>query len=566
MSLKTLLSLLLIVLLSAACVPQTPVPVFVTPTPAPTSEATPDPTPVDSAAVNQPAPLTVAEAERPIASHIEAISAGGQAPAVGSGTVLTDHAGFPVQIAQHAGAASISANEAGNTAVLADQHQQPMEQQPTLVDPTTPPTPMPTVTWRGPVIGPDYRVPTILPPTPIGPATQPPVAPPVSTPPPITLPLLDPEQMGIQLDINLTAEDWREALARIEQIGVKWIKVQIPWRDVQPDGPNQNDSRFFLLIEQHLQEANRRGFHVLVSFAKAPAWARSVHLEDGPPDNPQDLANFIRLFFQRVNPGLARDAVGEYVNAVEIWNEPNLRREWQGVLPFSGSGYMQLFAPAYQAVREYSATMPIITAGLAPTGTNPGSIDDRQYLRQMYAAGLGSYRDIYIGVHPYSWGNSPDAACCDFNPERGWDDDPHFFFSDTIREYREIMVANGHADVQMWVTEFGWATWDGFPGQPTPDSLWMLYNDKWTQAQYTIRAFEIGQSTDYIGPMILWNLNFALLSGMIDNRDERAAYSLLVPGTLCVVDVEDENITERPLFWMLYDAVRPDIQLDSYCG
>jgi hypothetical protein len=253
--------------------------------------------------------------------------------------------------------------------------------------------------------------------------------------------------------------------------------------------------------------------------------------------------------------------VGEYIDAIEIWNEPNLIREWQGTLPFSGAGYMRLFTPAYNAIRAYSPTMPIITAGLAPTGNTDGSIDDRTYLRQMYAAGLGNYSDVAIGIHPYGWGNAPDAACCG---TRGWDNDPHFFFADTVREYREIMTANGHGNTRMWITEIGWATWDGFPGEPPVGSEWMRFNDKWAQANYTMRAFEIVQSTDLMGPMFLWNLNFAILAGMVENGDERAAYSLVIPGTAGQVQVGSENHTERPLYWMIYDATRPDVQLERY--
>ena len=38
--------------------------------------------------------------------------------------------------------------------------------------------------------------------------------------------------------------------------------------------------------------------------------------------------------------------------------------------------------------------MQIITAGLAPTGANTGTVDDRTFLRQMYAAGLANYQGV----------------------------------------------------------------------------------------------------------------------------------------------------------------------------
>ena len=204
---------------------------------------------------------------------------------------------------------------------------------------------------------------------------------------------------------------------------------------------------------------------------------------------------------------------------------------------------MQLFAPAYQAVRAYSPDIAIVTAGLAPAGENPtlGSRNDRTFLREMYAAGLGNYNDVHIGAHPYGWGNPPDTRCCDPIEGRAWDDQPQFFFLDTLDDYHEIMVANGHGDKTIWVTEFGWATWSGIPTQ-APDE-WMLYNTPDQQREYTLRAFEIAQSLNYVGPMFLWNLNFANAT-LVERSDEKVGYSLLVP-----------DLPPRPLYMAL--AERP---------
>jgi hypothetical protein len=456
--------------------------------------------------------------------------------------------------------------------------------------PTQPPTIAAVVTFTpaaspqviGPLIGPGY-VPPTLPPTPETPAPTPAPATasadaatpiegtavaaapePTQVPQAGTfapLPNLDPNLVGIQLDINLSQEDWNDAMGRIENLGVKWIKVQLPWRDMQPNGPDERGTEFFRRIEQHLEEASRRNFNVMVSVVKAPAWARSNQTEDGPPDDPNALARFITIIFEEFNAGLQRPTIGDYIDAVEIWNEPNLIREWQGTLPFTGAGYMRLFEPAYRAVRAYSPDITVIVAGLAPTGNSEGSVDDTEFLRQMYAAGLGNFRDVVIGAHPYGWGNAPDARCCG---DRGWDDNPHFFYLETLDAYREIMNANGHQDVQMWITEFGYASWDGYPLDPPQP--WMAFNSRWQQGGYTIRAIQLAQERGDIGVKILWNLNFAVLSGLITGRDERAAYSMLVPGGGCAVDVNNAGSTERPVYWMLYDAFRPEVQLQDWCG
>jgi hypothetical protein len=422
--------------------------------------------------------------------------------------------------------------------------------------------PHPTVTWLGPVISSGYVPPATSTPQATLTPTQPPTVEgqPTATPEgvnlslfPNGLPDLDASKIGVQVEGNLDQADWNEVMRRMggDQLALGWIKVQIPWKDLQPNGPNDS-STFFNQLVLFLQDAKVRHLKIMLSVAKAPAWARSTQDQDGPPDDPQTYATFLTVLINQLKGA---------VDAIEVWNEPNLSREWIGKLAFSGAGYMQLFDAAYQAIRATGQPIQIVTAGLAPTGDNPGTVDDRTFLSQMYAAGLGNYHDIAIGVHPYGWANAPDASCCG---TAGWDDDPHFFFADTLRDYRQAMVDHGQSDLQLWVTEFGWGSWDGFPGQPPQGSEWMLRNSKWDQANYTIRAFQIGQQTPYIGPMILWNLNFATLAGLIENNDERIAYSIVVPGANGQIDNHSTGLTERPLYWMLYDAVRPDVHLPSY--
>lgn len=387
----------------------------------------------------------------------------------------------------------------------------------------------------GSIVNEDYVVPPSPTPrptaTPIPSVTPTPRNTPVVTALP-DAPRLDNNAIGLQLYYNMDVAGWDNVLRYTQAAGVGWIKLQANWSWLQPNGPNQFDQSF-RLFQLHVQEADKRGLRVLISIAKAPPWARNVNRnEDGPPDNPQDLANFIRFMLDKIGPN---------IDAIEVWNEPNLIREWTGALPFNGGGYMQLFRPAYDAIRAYSPSMFIITAGLAPVGNVPGAVDDRTFMQQMYDAGLANYRDIAIGIHPYGWGNPPDSRCCNPIPDRGWDDDPHFFFLDNIEDYRRIMVRNGHGDLQMWSTEFGWATWDFLWTEP-PDP-WMTYNTPELQAQYTLRAFEIGEERDYLGPMFLWNLNFANQT-VVSERNEIAGYSLLI-------NAPDGSTWERPLYQAL---------------
>lgn len=360
----------------------------------------------------------------------------------------------------------------------------------------------------------------------------------VTTPLPVDSIGLDRSQMGIQLYYNFGVSGWDRTLGQAAELRVDWIKMQAAWNWLQPDHPGQFDQNF-RLFQLHVQEAHKRGSKVMLSIAKAPPWARNIDRnEDGPPDDPNQLAEFLSFLLQQVGPN---------IDAIEIWNEPNLKREWTGGQALNGSAYMDLFRPAYNAIRAYSPNITIVTAGLAPTGTTPNSsVNDRVYLQQMYNAGLAQYQDVVVGVHPYSWGNPPDFVCCDNVANQGWDDRPQFFFQNNIQDYHETMRANGH-NVQMWATEFGWATWQDYPSQ-MPDQ-WMGYNNATDQMNYTLRAFEIGQELDYVGVMILWNLNFAN-DTIINQRSELAGYSLLYPQ----FDGSDAR-RQRPLYWAL--ARRP---------
>ena len=359
--------------------------------------------------------------------------------------------------------------------------------------------------------------------------------------------------MGVQVHTLLDQKDFGEVGRLTQQLGLGWVKVQIDWKLLQPNHAGETGVDFWRQ-KLYLEDLRRRGHQVLASVARAPDWARSSHEDSGPPDDPRILADFVRQMMEEY---------GKVIDAVEIWNEPNLLREWTG-RPINGAEYVRYFRAAREEINTYSNRMladtsqprqkPVIvlTAGLAPTGNSPWSVDDRTYLRQMYDAGLAGLDDVQLGAHPFGWGNPPDDRCCNAIANRGWDDAPQFFFRQTLEDYRSLMLAYGDADARIWVTEFGWPTWDSLPGDP-PEPF-MSYNDKWAQASYTLRAFQLAQQLDYVGPMILWNMNFAWLPTLVNNRDERAAYSLLVP----------LQPQERPLYWMIYDAVRPELQLDRY--
>ena len=405
----------------------------------------------------------------------------------------------------------------------------------TLPEVTPSTTPVPAGTF-GPVVPPGY----VPPPTQTPRATQTGIPAPTTeviapTPPPP----LDGSRVGVQIHPRIEQAMWREMLGRANDIGFGWVKIQFSWDEMEPDGSG-SQSDYWRQLELYTQDAYLHQLQVMISITKAPDWARSTTEGDGPPNDPQTLVSFIDHVLSRFGPA---------ISAIEIWNEPNLIREWTGAT-MNGAQYMRYFDPAYQAITAWSQAnnhpIQVVTAGLAPTGTSDYSVDDRTFLQQMYQAGLGNYTDVAIGIHPYGWGNAPQDRCCNPVPDRSWDDDPHFFFQDNIEAYHQILTSYGD-DAQLWITEFGWATYDGF-GVEAPQEFFN-YLDETLQAQYTVDAIEILEKSGnypYVGPMMLWNLNFAMLPDAVAvGREEQAGYSLLRP-----------DFTLRPVYTILQRAFK----------
>jgi hypothetical protein len=273
------------------------------------------------------------------------------------------------------------------------------------------------------------------------------------------------------------------------------------------------------------------GSHVLLTLTAAPAWARSTTVEQGPPIMNQDFANFA---------GQVAAHYSRNVRAYEIWTEPNVRREWNGK-PLSAADYVNLLALAYNAIKLADSSALVVTAGLAPTAENDGvnAIDDRQFLRGMYAAGAADFSDA-IGAQPGGWANPPDSTCCSNNRPAvpAWDDQSAFFFLETLQNYRQIMNENGDSGTFIWVTGFGWGSTDGIGAPVNPDFGYVVYTDAQEQGQYTVQAFQIGRDLSYVGPMFLSNLDGCTALG--EGRTE------------CYWSLLDSSGSPRPVF----DAVQ----------
>lgn len=327
-------------------------------------------------------------------------------------------------------------------------------------------------------------------------------SPPAPIPTPAPVPVPAPQSgFGYGIQLHLLGQDRDQVLGAVNDLGFTWIKQQIEWKVFEPAPGQIQWGELDLMVNA----ADAHNVRVLFSVVKAPAWARATNEEDGPPANYQDYWNFV---------GALASRYAGRVDAYEIWNEQNLRREWNGET-LSATRYVQLLAGAYNAIKAADPAAVVVSGALAPTGWNDGvtAIDDRVYFDAMYAAGLKSFSDA-IGAHPNGWANHPTAHCCGQEPSvPSHNDHPSFFFRHTLEDYWNIMVRWGDGNSRIWATEFGWGSLDGLGGQPQPGYEFVAFNTLDEQAEYLTQAFSLARSYNFVGVMFVWNLNFCPVAG-----------------------------------------------------
>ncbi len=320
--------------------------------------------------------------------------------------------------------------------------------------------------------------------------------------PPYDGPPIPRSNIGIQIHIH--QEDQRDIIRHLQALDVGWVKEQVSWKVYEPQ-PGQYAADRFDELDRLVEAANNHGIQVLLSVSKAPEWSRTSSVMDGPPSDYSHFQNFMQTLASRYQGQVA---------AYELWNEPNLQREWNGS-PLSAADLTSLIAQGAAGARAGDPAAIIISAAPATTGINDGvvAIDDRVYLRQMLDAGVGDIVDV-VGAHPYGWANPPDSSSTDASQTApSHNNHPSFFFADTLQDYSAILAEYGYADKQIWVTEFGWGSFETFDASPPPGAEFMTAVSEYQQAEYIQAAYAQTVENTQIGPMILWNLNFAPILG-----------------------------------------------------
>ncbi|MBK6711263.1 MAG: hypothetical protein IPG51_13155 [Chloroflexi bacterium] len=310
---------------------------------------------------------------------------------------------------------------------------------------------------------------------------------------------------GIQIHGNASVGNPVDTMNAVRnQLGLDWVKMQLKWPVIHPSP--EADQWFF--YDSVIEEANKNGLNLMVSIVGAPTWTRALGGENGPPDDYSLYTAFLNELLTR-HPG--------QIQAIEVWNEQNLDREWTTTNGISPEDYVNFLRQAYETIKAQDPNIIVISGALSPTG--PGDwvrwADDFEYLDRALAAGMLNYADC-VGAHHNGYNIPPNVAYDQTGalPEaqtavfRGPFDNPHhsWSFKTTLDTYAQKVQAVD-PNKKLCVTEFGWATSEGYDVYPTGFEF-AQDNTLQEQADYITQAFQQMHDSRAVWLAFLFNFDF----------------------------------------------------------
>ena len=360
--------------------------------------------------------------------------------------------------------------------------------------PTATPTMTPTVTpTLVPIVA--TAVPESVNPdvAPVAPAGQPP-------PPAVSGPAIRPGAGSISLGSgfayggHVTGPGSERAIGAMRSAGMTWMKVQLRWG--VGGGPET--------AAAYIRDAHANGFKILVGLVGDPA-----QLAAGGGE-------YIRQF-----GGFAGDVAALGADAIEIWNEPNLAREWpEGQI--SGANYTALLRESYNAIKARNPSVTVISGAPAPTGAElafPGKVvNDDNFLRQMVESGALNFTDC-VGMHYNEGLVGPRQTSGDPRGDN--------YYTRYLPTLLDVYWGITGGQRPICITELGYLTPEGY-GALDPFFAWAQNVTVAQQAAWLADAAAYTSTSGRVRLMIVWNVDFEFYGA-----DPMAGYAIIRPDGSC---------------------------------
>ena len=288
---------------------------------------------------------------------------------------------------------------------------------------------------------------------------------------------------------HVTSTGSARAINAMRQSGMTWMKKQVRHPGGDAGGV--------------ISAAKSNGFKILI----------------GALGDKNQLASRGSAYMDEFVAWLAQVAA-QGADAIEVWNEPNIDREWpQGQI--NGNSFADLMRRAYGAIKAANPGTMVISGAPAPTGFFGGrctasGCDDNVFLQQFVAAGGTNHMDC-LGAHYNAGVSSP----------RGQSGHPggyhySYYFQPMLNEYAKYSGGK-----PLCFTELGYLSPQGYGPLPAHFS-WAANVTVQQQAAWLADSIALSSQSGKVRLLIVWNVDFTLYGA-----DPQAGYAMLRPDGSC---------------------------------
>jgi len=283
--------------------------------------------------------------------------------------------------------------------------------------------------------------------------------------------------------------------AQMRGAGMTWAKTQIRWDGSAPAS----------IAQSSIDAARSKGFKILLSIV-----GNSSQLAANQNGYIQNFANFLGGV-AALNP-----------DGIEVWNEPNIDREWPAG-KISGGSYTQMLAASYAAIKKANGNVLVISAAPAPTGffggkCATGGCDDNIFIQQMAQAGTANSMDC-VGIHYNEGILSPNQTSGD---PRGNSSHYSRYYQAMVNLYGGVFPSK-----PLCFTEIGYLSPEGLG--PLPNSFsWAANVTAQDQAVWLAQAVTLAKNSRRVRLFVVWNVDSTTYAA-----DPQAGYALIRPNNTC---------------------------------
>jgi hypothetical protein len=265
-----------------------------------------------------------------------------------------------------------------------------------------------------------------------------------------------------------------DIFALMNRAGMRWMKTQVRY-SVGDDPGN---------VAGIISTAHANGYKVLLGVV-------------GRTDQMGDFDSYINAYAGYVG-GVA--ALG--ADAIEVWNEPNIDREWPAAT-INGANYTRLLAAAFNSIKSANGGTMVISGAPAPTGyfgaagCGSGGCNDDVFMQQMASAGAANYMDC-VGLHYNEGIIAPNQTS---NDPRG--SYPSYYFGS--------MLQRGYGPFggkKVCFTELGYLSGEGFTSPIPANFAWANNTTVSQHAAWLGQAATMAAQSGKVRIMIIWNVDF----------------------------------------------------------